>query len=151
MSERKNLETLIQACRRLHASIDELDHTIAEAVGLSRNDLRCLNLLENGPVSPRHIGEALGLSSGSVSALIDRLESSGFVVRRPDPDDRRGVKVEATQAVWLALAKFYRRFADHVRRRFREYNAGELETALRCLHDIADAAQRAQEFASEDA
>ena len=38
------------------------------------------------------------LSSAGVTSRLDRLERRGFVVRLPDPDDRRGVIVELTEA-----------------------------------------------------
>jgi DNA-binding MarR family transcriptional regulator len=43
------------------------------------------------------------LSSGAMTNRLDRLEQAGFVRRVPDPDDRRGVLVELTDAgrrVW---------------------------------------------------
>jgi DNA-binding MarR family transcriptional regulator len=38
------------------------------------------------------------LSSAGVTSRLDRLERRGFVERLPDPDDRRGVIVELTDA-----------------------------------------------------
>ena len=37
-----------------------------------------------------------GLSSGAMTNRIDRLESRGFVLRKPDAKDRRGVNVSLT-------------------------------------------------------
>ena len=38
------------------------------------------------------------LSSAGVTSRLDRMERRGFVRRLPDPDDRRGVIVELTDA-----------------------------------------------------
>ena len=38
------------------------------------------------------------LSSAGITSRIDRLEHRGFVKRVPDPNDRRGVLVELTEA-----------------------------------------------------
>jgi DNA-binding MarR family transcriptional regulator len=38
------------------------------------------------------------LSSGAMTNRLDRLEEAGLVKRVPDPDDRRGVLVELTEA-----------------------------------------------------
>lgn len=38
------------------------------------------------------------VSSGAMTNRLDRLEGAGFVQRRPDPDDRRGVLVRLTPA-----------------------------------------------------
>jgi DNA-binding MarR family transcriptional regulator len=54
--------------------------------------------------SPGELCEALELSSGAMTNRLDRLEEAGLVRRVPDPDDRRGVKIELTDAgerVWI--------------------------------------------------
>ena len=103
---------IVAACRELHASIDALDERAARVLGVSRNDLRCLNLLERGPVSPTRIADALGLTKGSVTVLLDRLEKKELVRRMPAPDDGRGVVVEATRQAWMSLATIYRPFGE---------------------------------------
>lgn len=47
-------------------------------------------------LSQRQLMGALGLTSGTVSVRIDRLENGGLVERRPDPADARGVLVTLT-------------------------------------------------------
>ena len=64
---------IVGACRRLHAPIDRLDELAANKAGVSRSDLRCLNLLEFGPLPATAIAKQLKLATGSVTALIDRL------------------------------------------------------------------------------
>jgi DNA-binding MarR family transcriptional regulator len=54
--------------------------------------------------SPGELAAELELSSGAMTNRLDRLEKAGLVRRRPDPDDRRGVKVQLTEAggkAWL--------------------------------------------------
>lgn len=48
--------------------------------------------------SPGQLGEELHLSSGAMTNRLDRLEKAGFIRRLPDPNDRRGVLVEPTEA-----------------------------------------------------
>lgn len=102
---------LVMACRNLHWSIDQLDANIANSVGISRNDLRCLNLLERSAVSPSQIAKALDLTSGSVTTLLDRLESAGFIERSPSPTDRRALLVTATPKCFDAIGPMYKQFA----------------------------------------
>jgi len=103
---------VVAACRELHSAIDALDERAAKVLGVSRNDLRCLNLLEQGPVSPTRIADALALTKGSVTTLIDRLEKKNLVSRRSSPDDGRAVVVEATREAWMVLANVYRPFGQ---------------------------------------
>lgn len=48
-------------------------------------------LHEKGPTTAGELAKLIGLTTGSVTALIDRLEKSGYVRRQPDPSDRRKV------------------------------------------------------------
>lgn len=129
--------SVIGACRRLHAAIDALDQRAADMCGISRSDLRCLNLLEGGPVTPKRIAEALAMSSGSVTALIDRLETLQLVERSRDPSDRRGVLVNATPKVFESIGLLYAQCSDLLRAAVAAYPASEQSDAIRHLNDVA--------------
>jgi DNA-binding MarR family transcriptional regulator len=49
-------------------------------------------------LSPTQLYEALMISSGGMTARLDRLERAGFIERRPDPSDRRGKLIALTEA-----------------------------------------------------
>lgn len=133
---------VVAACRRLHAAIDALDQRAADLLGISRGDLRCLNLLENGPVSPKLIGQALGLTSGSVTALVDRLQRRGYVERQPDPKDRRGVYVAATRQVYDTIGRLYQECALALTATVNSYAPDERAAAVLHLNDAATAWER---------
>lgn len=132
---------IISACRRLHAAIDALDQNAAQTLGVSRNDLRCLHLLENGPVSPSAIGQSLSLTSGSVTVLLDRLEKKDLVRRLPSPDDRRALLIEATPKAWQSLAGIYRPFGEGLSRLSLAYGHQKAREAASILDDIAHICQ----------
>ena len=134
---------IVAACRRLHHAIDRLDQAAADSIGVSRNDLRCLNLLEHGGISPSLIGAQLGLTSGSVTALIGRLERRGFVARSRGSADRRGVLVSATPLVFRTLGGVYRRFAEEIRAAAGRYGTAEQADAIRHLDDACRACEAA--------
>ena len=48
-------------------------------------------------MSPGELGTATLVSSGTTTNRLDRLESAGLILRRPDPNDRRGVRVCLTE------------------------------------------------------
>ena len=134
---------LVAACRRLYAGIDRLDTAAAATVGVSRNDLRCLNLLSENPQKPGKIATELGLTTGSVTALLDRLEKVGLAERRRDPDDRRGVIVHPTAQLFKALGPLYRGVAVELERIAGTYTESELRSAVRHLGDAASAYEAA--------
>jgi len=84
--------------RRFHAMADE---TLAE-LGLAEGAWKVLTSLRfAGPPYRRSVGKLAKraeLSSGAMTNRLDRLEEAGLVRRVPDPEDRRGVLVELTEA-----------------------------------------------------
>ncbi|MEM6484127.1 MAG: MarR family transcriptional regulator [Pseudomonadota bacterium] len=132
-------EDLIVLCRRLYSAIDKMDHRAATLVKVSRNDLRCLNLVSEGPVKPSVIAGELGLTSGAVTTLLDRLERLDLVQREPDPDDRRGVIVRATDNLFRTLGPLYRSVADELVRIGKTYTKSELRDSIRYLSDAVGA------------
>jgi DNA-binding MarR family transcriptional regulator len=48
--------------------------------------------------SPGYLAVHTELSSGAMTNRLDRLEAAGLIRRLPDPNDRRGVQVELTDA-----------------------------------------------------
>ncbi|MCD8075844.1 MAG: MarR family transcriptional regulator [Lachnospiraceae bacterium] len=53
-------------------------------------------LQKNGPMSQQDIQEMLDIQAGSVSELISKLESKGFLMRQRDETDRRKVVISLT-------------------------------------------------------
>lgn len=49
-------------------------------------------------LSPRELKQWCMLTSGAMTARIARLQAAGYVVREPDPDDRRGLLVRLSPA-----------------------------------------------------
>jgi DNA-binding MarR family transcriptional regulator len=77
--------------------IDRLDQLSADQFGLNRTDQRALDLVSGlGPLTATALASALGLTTGGITTVIDRLEQAGYAHRRPDPADRRRVLVEPT-------------------------------------------------------
>lgn len=79
-----------------------MERVLAEQ-GISYPDWQVLGHLRNRNAdrhcsTPGELAKHLDLSSGATTSRIDRLEADGLVRRRPDPDDRRAVQVELTEA-----------------------------------------------------
>jgi DNA-binding MarR family transcriptional regulator len=70
---------------------------VATTLGLPLADTLALYHLANEPLSAKALGERLNLTSGSITALIDRLVDRKIARRLPHPSDRRAVMVELTK------------------------------------------------------
>ena len=84
-----------------------------EALGMCPSDFAVLEaLLHKGPLPVNTIGKKVLLTSGSMTAAIDRLTSRGLVERRGDANDRRARIVHLTNAGRKFIGK---QFAEHER------------------------------------
>lgn len=83
----------------------------------------------------------LGLTTGTVTSLLDRLERRGLVARWPDPDDRRGVIVSPTEAMFASLDPLYRPVARRLAALAQDYRPDEAAGATRHLRDVTAAVE----------
>jgi DNA-binding MarR family transcriptional regulator len=99
-SRRDELLGELARAGRAHSDATVLFHAaVAERLGLNPTDHKVMSLLEReGAMPAGEIARRTGLASGSVTALVDRLEARGFARRGPDAADRRRVMVEADPA-----------------------------------------------------
>ncbi|MEV6398413.1 MarR family transcriptional regulator [Streptomyces sp. NPDC051907] len=112
-AERSALMGQLASASRLYmASYALFNQALADHLSLHPTDLQCLNLLslERGPVTTGRVAELTGLTTGSATRLVDRLERAGYVTRERDTADRRRVLVTLVPeriaefgAVWAKL------------------------------------------------
>lgn len=109
-------KTVVQlgiAIRKMSAQSVITSRTVADRFGLHTTDLEVLDLIVlRNQASAGELADATGLSSGSVTALIDRLARAGYVERCADADDRRRVIVrirhDAIEPIKAAYASMQR-------------------------------------------
>jgi DNA-binding MarR family transcriptional regulator len=91
-------DSILDNLRALTAACDALaDQTAAEA-GLTRSTRRALEEAVRYPgITPSELAERVGVSSGAMTDILNRLESLFFVVRERGAD-RRYRHVTATEA-----------------------------------------------------
>jgi DNA-binding MarR family transcriptional regulator len=106
------LHELMLEVRRGQVATDRVDQSVADLMGVNRTDARCLDVLDQrGRLTAGQLAEASGLTTGAVTAMLDRLERAGFVRRLRDKDDRRRVLVEITPD---ARRKGHELFKSHI-------------------------------------
>lgn len=97
MELKRNLdltEMVIKNLRKLSARMVLFQQKAAQSLGVVHTDFKTVDILnEVGPITAGDLGKITGLSTGSITALIDRLEQSGYVKREKDPTDRRRVMI----------------------------------------------------------
>ena len=139
MSRRALLDALTEA-GRAHSDATVLFHAaVADQLGLNPTDHKVMSILErSGPLSAGQIAQRTGLATASVTALLDRLETGGFVRRRSDPADRRRVIVEATEVGVARFAPYFATRRDSLSRLYADYTVDELAVILDFLQRSTD-------------
>ena len=105
------------------------NHEIAERLGLGPSDAQFLALLEfHGPLSPGELARFSGLTTGTVTGVIDRLERAGFVRRSRDTSDRRKVLVSRREnRIEHHIAPLYADTAKSLTHALNHYSPTELD------------------------
>lgn len=102
-SQASLVERLVTLSFRLRRRGLDLEST----TGLSGRELDLVSLLcEHGPTSVKSLVVDLQLPRSTMTALVDRLEERGLVLRSRNPDDRRSIILEATPSANEALTRY---------------------------------------------
>ncbi len=142
---------LLTAVRANQNATDQMDDAAARGFGVNRTDARCLDIIEQfGPIAAGRLAEMAGLTTGSVTAVIDRLVAKGYLRRVADPGDRRRVMVELTEELEQLAGRYYGPLAEHAFPLLSGYTNSELELIadfLRTSTEIVE--RRAREIRAE--
>jgi DNA-binding MarR family transcriptional regulator len=113
---------LKEAIRANQTATDMFDDALAQFLGINRTDGRCIDIIDRaGRMTAGQLAGESGLTTGAVTAVIDRLEAAGYVTRVRDTEDRRKVWIETTPAVQAISARIFGHFdtlAPAMMRRF---------------------------------
>ncbi|CAA9383779.1 MAG: Transcriptional regulator, MarR family [uncultured Pseudonocardia sp.] len=128
---------IADAVRRVIADAVLHNHAVAQEVGLGASDAQFVGLLgQHGPLTPGRLAALTGLSTGTVTGVVDRLERGGFVRRERDTGDRRKVLVVLVPEGMQRLGEHYREHGEHLERVLATRSADELRTIAAFLDDL---------------
>jgi DNA-binding MarR family transcriptional regulator len=131
---KRAMDALNREVRGWQADQELFDSTVMERAGINRTDWRCLDILgTRGPMTAGQLAEAVRLTTGAVTGVLDRLEASGLVRRVRDTRDRRKVIVELTDDVARQGAPVYGPLIAEAAEAHAVFNADELELITRFI------------------
>jgi DNA-binding MarR family transcriptional regulator len=144
--KREVFEELLAEVRRSQSATDRYDQAVADAIGLNRTDMRCLDVLDReGAVPAGRLAAALGLTTGAVTTALDRLERAGWARRVRDAGDRRRVLVEPTEQAKRLGGEFYAEHAAHAERLYGRHTEEDLRLVLEFVRAGSELNERAAE------
>ena len=99
-SRQELLAAIGDAFRINQNKADVFDDVASEILNINRTDMRAVDIVNRrGRVTAGELAKEAGLTTGGVTAVIDRMELAGLLKRIRDPDDRRRVWLETTPLV----------------------------------------------------
>jgi DNA-binding MarR family transcriptional regulator len=126
--------------RALGAAVVMFHSQVADCLGLSVTDYKCLDLAIRAgkPVTAGQLAELSGLSAGSVTGVVDRLERAGYARRIRDPQDRRKVLVQPITDDWNKVNEIITNLRNAVRVMHSDYTAAELRVIASFLERMTE-------------
>ena len=84
----------VAAIRKTGSLMQLMGQAAADRIGINATDLNCMNILSfSGQLTAGELARATGLTTASITGVVDRLEEAGFVRRERDATDRRRVVI----------------------------------------------------------
>ncbi len=113
--------------REQQIAYDRFHDAVAVYLGINRTDLRCLDILDLADrQTAGELAARMGLSTGAITAMLDRLERAGYARRVRDPADRRRVLVEPTELSGERGQEIYGPFGEQVEPMFARFTDAQL-------------------------
>lgn len=125
------LAELSNVVRANQRATDVVDDLAGQLLGVNRSDGRCLDILDQrGRISAGELAREASLTSGAITAVIDRLEQAGYVRRVADPRDRRRVLVEPTDKSREMSSELFGPLGELARPLLERYSDQQLEMLI---------------------
>lgn len=105
---------LIDQLAQLNMANERMRATLAKELGMSLHEFSALGYIDNagGAATPKALAGNLYITTGSATALIDRMVDAGLVARQPHPTDRRSILLELTDQGQSLMELIIARYAE---------------------------------------
>ena len=122
-------------------------HRSIARFGMVMSDFGVLEaLLHRGPLSAKALGAKVLLTSGSVTAAIDRLVTRGLVRREDDARDRRACIVHLTAAGRRLIERAFAQHREEMEQALEGFSIDERHKLLPLLRQIGRVAEGSTEM-----
>ncbi|WP_054636051.1 MarR family winged helix-turn-helix transcriptional regulator [Thalassobacillus sp. C254] len=131
-----SLKALIVLSRTQHAVEEKIKEDI-KTYGLNPTEFGVLELLYHKGRQPiQRIGEKILLSSGSITYVVDKLETKNYLIRKPCPKDRRVTYTEITKEGTELMDKIFPAHKKVIQEIFSTLDQKEKELLINLLKRV---------------
>lgn len=119
---------------RLRLAITRLARRLRQesSSGLSPSLTAALATIDrHGPLAPSALADLERVQRPTATRIVNGLDAAGLIVREPDPEDRRGVRITASAEGRALLRRLRTRKTAYLARRLEKLDPEELATLER--------------------
>lgn len=132
------VDAALDSGRALGAAAVFFHARVAEVLGLGPSDTKVLDAVrENGQVTPKRLGELVGLAPASITGVLDRLEERGLVERAEHPSDGRRILIRVADGLAERLWPLYAPLSNGLKGVFQARTVEELQVLVTVFEQIA--------------
>ena len=132
MTRQELLKAVQEAGSRYGARFLLVHQAVAERLGLNIIDLRCLRLAQEAEEpTAGYLARITGLTTGTITGLLDRLERARFVRRERDTEDRRKVIVKVLPGGAQKVEKIMAPLSEDMNKALQVFTEDELKAVVR--------------------
>ena len=135
------LQSFAVLLRRMNSEFNRIAQEFAQVQGLHLTDMQALIAIldadpEAGPMTPGLLRRQLNLTSGAVTACLDRLERAGHIHRVRAADDRRVVHLHCAEPAKAVARDYFRPLAHSTDAARSRFSPEELDVVVRFLREL---------------
>ena len=110
---------------------DFVDEHVTSFLGINRTDGRCLDIVDQHKrITAGRLAAESGLTTGAITALVDRLEEARYLRRVRDTEDRRRVFIETTELSHAFTRRLFSSIGPMLEGMMERLTPGEVEAII---------------------
>jgi DNA-binding MarR family transcriptional regulator len=107
-ARRRRIAAAKQSLRELRIELAVLNHRVGSTIEIKEIDFDCLDVItRHGPISPTALARRVGVHLATMTGILARLESGGWIVRDRVETDRRAVLVRGVAEKQRDIIRLY--------------------------------------------
>ncbi len=143
-ARRRRIAEAKQGLRELRIELAVLNHRVGSRIELKDGDLDCLDVItRHGPISPTALARRVGVHLATMTGILARLESAGWVTRDRVDNDRRAVLVRGVPDRQRDIIRLYEGMNRSMDEILDTYTDSEIDLVVNFLRQCTVAGQSA--------
>jgi DNA-binding MarR family transcriptional regulator len=150
-ARRRRIAAAKQSLRELRIELAVLNHRVGSKIEIKDIDLDCLDVIvRHGPLSPTALARRVGIHLATMTGILARLESGGWIVRDRVDNDRRAVLVRGVPDKQRDIVRLYGGMNNALDEILDSYSDDQIDLVVDFLRRCTQAGQMATDRFAEN-